>query len=276
MQISPSIHSLPRARGAFTGFRRPNVYLVVGDEPALIDSGYGSEVSVRAYLDYLDSLGLPKLSYIVITHSHPDHLGGAQRLREITGAAIVTHPLEAPAANRVLSATGVDKLVEDGDTIEVGDIPLVVIHTPGHSPGHLCLYIKDRGVLFSGDNIPGTGTTVITPPQGEMGLYINSLRRLLNYDIELICPGHGPLIKEPKRKIRELIEHRLEREEQVLTCLKQGLGRVEELVKEIYPKLDSRLYQMARDQVLAHLIKLEREGKVIGGKGDGEYKPLRC
>ena len=116
----------------------------------------------------------------------------------------------------------------------------------------------------------GTGSVVIIPDQGDMSLYIQSLRKLLSYDTRMICPGHGPVINEPRAKIEELIEHRLERERQVLALLQGGKRTIEEMLEVMYAKLDSRLKDSARRQIRSHLMKLEREGKVLEAK-EGEY-----
>ena len=268
MEIAPNIHSIPVNKGAFMGTYSPNVYLAAGREAALIDAGYGDEADVRARVDYIGGLANTNLAYIVVTHAHADHAGGAEGIKEATGAKIILHRLDVEAQNRYFRSTTADMVVEDGDTLAVDGNEIEVIHSPGHSPGHICLYLREAKALFSGDNVPGAGTTAIAPPQGDMGQYVDSLRRLVAYDIQMIYPGHGPPIKEPRRKIQELIDHRLDREEQVLSCLRRGKGTIEEMVREIYPELDRRLLGAARGQVLAHLIKLEREKRVIQLAGE--------
>lgn len=268
MEIAPNVHSIPVSRKTFMGTYPPNVYLVAGREAALIDAGYGDEADVRARVDYIKDLADTSLAYIVVTHAHRDHAGGAESIKEATRAKIVLHRLDAERQNRYLQATTVDMEVEDGDTLEVDGAEMEVIHSPGHSPGHICLYLREERVLFSGDNVPGAGTVTIAAPEGDMGQYVDSLKRLLTYDIRMICPGHGPLIREPRRKIQEIIDHRLEREEQVLSCLRQGKGTIEEMVREIYPELDRRLLGDARGVVLAHLIKLEGEKRVTQLAGE--------
>jgi glyoxylase-like metal-dependent hydrolase (beta-lactamase superfamily II) len=163
-------------------------------------------------------------------------------------------------------------LADDGDSLDIGGFSLKIIHTPGHSPASICIYIRENKTLFTGDHILGIGTTVVDAPEGDMTQYIDSLQKLLSYDIRLICPGHGPLIKEAERKIHELIAHRRERELQVLRCLRHGRKNVARLVAEIYPELDYRLLELARRQVLAHLRKLVVEKKVIASGGEYALK----
>lgn len=276
MEIELGIHSIPVATGAFMGTYAPNVYLVLGQKPSLIDSGYGDDATTKHRLEYLEGLGNPGLDYIVVSHCHPDHIGGAEKFKLATGAEIVVHAQDSIAANIAFTKVTVDRMVEDSDILSLGGVELEMIHTPGHSPGHICVYVKESGALFSGDQVLGIGTTAISPPDGDMAQYIESLRSLQSLDINTIYPGHGPPIRQPKRKIEELIEHRLEREQQVFRYLSQGKATVRELVLEIYPELDSRLMAAARRQVLAHLIKLEREGKVTSqvGERDTNYAVL--
>lgn len=271
VELLPGIHSIPAGADPFTGFYAPNVYLVMGKVGAMIDAGFGDDESIAARMEYVRSFTGLRLSYIVVTHAHPDHVGGAVRMREETGAQVVLHPLECEGAQS--AGVTADRQVTEGDELDLDGFVFEFIHTPGHSPGHICIYIREEGVLFSGDHVLGIGTTAMRPPEGDMAQYIESLERLLSYDIRLICPGHGPPIRQARTKIEELIKHRLEREEQVLSGLARGKGTVEELVAEIYPELDHRLHEAAKGQVQAHLVKLERAGRAYptGSEENARY-----
>jgi glyoxylase-like metal-dependent hydrolase (beta-lactamase superfamily II) len=298
MELTGHVHSIPAAAGVYTGPLAPNVYLVAdGGEGALIDAGFPDEGSIKARLDYIGGLGL-KVTHIILTHHHFDHSSGAHRLREATGARICLHveeerllrnwrseePLDvdipperrqmaaqAQAWRRAAAQATPDRLVEDGDTIAVGGLTIEVVHTPGHTQGSVCPYVQEEGVLFAGDTVLGLGTVaVMPPPHGDMGLYIRSLERLKGYETTLLCPGHGPPVRDVARKLQELIDHRHEREAQVLSAVRAGRGRVQVMLDEIYPELDKRLVGMARQQLLAHLAKLQAEGKVARrGEGAG-------
>jgi len=261
MEIAPGVHSIPMSTWTFMGVYAPNVYLVAGKEAALVDSGFKDRDAARSRIEYIKKLAPLKLKYIIVTHPHPDHIGGCGAIRKATGAQIVMHSLAAGRAKKEYHVIG-DILVEDGDVLDIDGVHLEMVYTPGHSPASICVYVQESKVLFTGDHILGIGTTFVDAPEGDMTQYVDSLKKLLKYDIRLICPGHGPPIHEPELKIRELIAHRRERERQVLSCLRQGRKTVARLVAEIYPELDQRLLELARRQVLAHLRKLVRENKV--------------
>lgn len=258
-----TIHPLLSSSGFQRGQYGPNVYLVVGQgKAALIDTGYAEDVERR--LEQMKDHFY--LSYIVITHCHVDHVGGVARFQEALGGEVVVHRAERDSP---LLPDRVDGWLEDGAVLDLGGGQLQVLHTPGHSPGHICLYLPQEKALFSGDHVLGMGTTAISPPRGDMAQYLQSLRRLLEYPVECLYPGHGPVVTQPRRKVEELIEHRLARENQILKLLSQGRGRVEELFQDIYSELEPRLEVWARGQILAHLIKLEAEGRVSHGSKDG-------
>ncbi|MEK7847932.1 MAG: MBL fold metallo-hydrolase [Chloroflexota bacterium] len=258
MEIIPGVYSIPIGQGAFPGVFPPNVYLVAGDHPVLVDSGYEADAPAR--LEKLREMNL-RVARILVTHPHPDHIGGAVPIGQATGARIFMHRVDAAEAGTSVEA------LEHGQVVSTGSAELEVVHTPGHTPGHMCLMLRHQGILFSGDHVLGLGTTVITPPRGDMGLYMASLEKLLSYPFQSICPGHGPVVKEGHRKVEELLQHRREREAQVLSCLKRGRSRIEDMVKDIYDELDARLVGLAELQMKAHLLKLQAEGRVAAHEG---------
>lgn len=263
MEIAPGIHDIPIGLDAKLGPLAPKVYLVTGREGAVIDAGYGDNECMDNLVKYVDTFPNLKLAYVIITHAHPDHISGATGIQRRTGASIVLHSAEK-------TDIPIDKIVEEGESISLGGIDLEVIHTPGHNPGHICLYIRHDRIMFTGDHVLSSTTTALQPPWGDMAQYIDSLRKLLDYDIDLMLPSHGPPITEPRQRIEYLIQHRLEREEQVVELLGSGKGTVKEIVSEIYPELTGFLYVVALGQVSAHLVKLEQEGRASlqdNGKG---------
>jgi ribonuclease/clavin/mitogillin len=296
VEVSPHVTSLHVALSWFPQPYPPNVFLVRdGGEAAVIDAGFSDDESFEKRMEMLRELGAAALKYIIITHHHYDHASGAHRLREATGGRIAVHrdeealllnpheetgdfeiPEEQKEARerakkwREEAAKAVpDVRVADGDVLAVGALRLRCVHAPGHTAGHLCLLLEGDNVLFAGDNVLGVGTAAIAPPpHGDMALYVASLRKMQALEAALLAPGHGPAVKEPRRKIQELIDHRQQREDQIVGLIAEGKGDVKSLVKAIYPELDKRLLSMAQGQVISHLHKLQSEGKLqLEGKG---------
>ncbi len=192
---------------------------------------------------------------ILITHGHSDHLGGAEALRQRTGAPIYAFNYQGSPAT--------DHEVPDGTTFPVGGDILRAIYTPGHRFDHLCYLLQGAGTLFAGDLISGITTNVIIPPEGDMFDYLNSLTLLQSVDIAEIVPGHGPKIPDVQAKLAGYIAHRLQREQQVIDVLQElSPAMVSALVERIYVDVDPRLHPVAAWTVEAHLLKLEREKRV--------------
>ena len=233
-----------------------NQYVVGRENVVVIDVALSADSNLDGIIEQVEAMGAKKIDKILLTHIHSDHCGGAVALRKRCGAKLGIHR----SRKGYLGAE--DFQYGDNDRISFGDGELNVLHTPGHESGHCCFYESGDKVLFSGDNILGYGTAVIRPPDGNMTDYLKSLERLLGFDISLILPGHGPLIGKPEAKIREYIRHRLEREQQVISALRQGRETIGDVTQMIYVDVSAALRRVAEFSVQAHLEKLVREGHV--------------
>ena len=240
---------------------------IIGDRPSLvIDPGPDDAGHILAVLDEAESVGA-----ILLTHRHPDHAPGAARLAQASGAPV--HAFRPEEGERRLA---------EGEIVEVGMVRIRTLHTPGHSPDHVAFLLEPDGFLFTGDAVLGRGTSGVDPPEGDMSAYVRSLRRMLDLEPKTIYPGHGPVIFTPRGKLEYYLWHRDNRERQVLAALAEGKQRPEDMVPGIYGgEISPDLYPAAARSLLAHLLKLEREGKVArtGRAKDQRFlrvTPRRC
>jgi glyoxylase-like metal-dependent hydrolase (beta-lactamase superfamily II) len=243
-----------------------NTYLIgTGPERILLDPGQG----VPGYLPVLERAmqraGVSRIQEIVLTHGHPDHIGGVRAVRERFGRVRVSKfpwP-EADAAYPDLELVRLD----DGAVVRTDGATLRGVFTPGHAPDHLCFVLEEEQAVFSGDNVLGVGTTVIPNQNGDLGQYMDSLARLLALAPRRIYPAHGPVIEDGVAKLREYIAHRHEREQQILAARARGPARVGEIVRVVYAAYPEALHAAAAQSTAQHLRKLAREGRV---RADGD------
>lgn len=239
--------------GPFT-LEGTNTWIVGVDPAAVIDPGPDDAGHVQAVVEQAGRIGA-----VLVTHDHPDHAPGAPRLSRATGAPVYTFRT-GPAGDRL----------RDGREVVVGGGRLQVVHTPGHTPDHVAFFDPDGHALFTGDAVLGRGTSVIDPPEGDLALYLRSLRRMRQLQPRTIYPGHGPAVFDAVAKLDEYLKHRELREEQIVEALRGGARTPAEIVPGIYAEYPAELHPVAARSVLAHLVKLEREGRVVHtGSGDG-------
>ena len=231
-----------------------NCYVVGDRNKVLIDVG----PDLPSFLsDLAETIG-GEVTAILLTHGHPDHASGAPYLSHRLGVPVWASPRIDPSLR---SRIGSLNNLEDGHMFDLGSATLRTVAAPGHSADHVCFFLEPGRVLFSGDNILGSGTSLIALPEGDMVTYLNTLTMLRALRANLIAPGHGEPVTEVENKIDYYIEHRRQREARLLAALSEP-RTVDELVKTVYGDIDRETYDLARLSVEAQLAKLETEDKV--------------
>jgi glyoxylase-like metal-dependent hydrolase (beta-lactamase superfamily II) len=236
-----------------------NTYIIGRDALALIDPGPASVPHLSAMLEVVGK----RLKWILCTHTHLDHSPGAKALQAETGAELLGFG-RVPDDGRQDTAFKPDRALQDGDVVDCGALRLRAVHTPGHASNHLCYLLETKRILFTGDHVMQGSTVVISPPDGDMTVYLKSLERLLALDLAAFAPGHGHVIEKPHDEVRRLIAHRLKREQKVVGAFgKRNPATLDELLPFVYDDVPQRVHPVARRSLHAHLIKLRDEGRAI-------------
>ena len=261
-ELSPLVRRITAGNSSvFTG-PGTNTYLVGKEEITVIDPG----PAMPEHIENIAKACGDDIKQILVTHTHPDHSPGAKLLHQRTAAPVMgMYALHKQNQDKTFKA---NKVLEDGDEIREIEYTLKAIHTPGHASNHLCYLLEEEKMIFTGDHIMEGSTVVIGPPDGNMKQYIESLEKLKQFDISMIAPGHGNLMKDPKSVVDWIVSHRMFREKKVVDALTEfSKANLDQLVEKVYDDVDERLHGIARASLLAHLNKLIEEDKAVS-KGE--------
>jgi len=258
VQLSSRVRRITAPNPGFMTGPGTNSYLLgAGGDIAVIDPG----PDIDAHIEALLAAAGTRIRWILVTHTHKDHSPAAALLKARTGATLMGMP-PPPFENQDQSFHP-DRVLRHGERIELAGCVLRVIHAPGHASNQLCFLLEQEKLLFTGDHVMQGSTVVINPPDGDMRVYLESLRQLQSEDIAWFAPGHGFLMDKTQEVLERLVIHRLARENKVLNALRQaGTATLDALVPVVYDDVQPRVFPVASRSLLAHLIKLKADGRV--------------
>jgi glyoxylase-like metal-dependent hydrolase (beta-lactamase superfamily II) len=236
-----------------------NAYLIGKGDLALIDPGPESD----SHLDAMAAAVGNRLKWILCTHTHRDHSPGAKALKVRTGAQVLGFG-HVPDDGRQDTGFAPDRILNDGDVVDCGSFRLRAVHTPGHASNHLCYLLEGERWLFTGDHVMQGSTVVISPPDGDMKVYLASLDKVLALELAALAPGHGRVIDKPHDEVRKLIAHRMKRERKVVDAFeKKTPATLDELLPFAYDDVPQGIHPVARRSLHAHLLKLQGDERVV-------------
>lgn len=248
--------------GPFTG-PGTNTYILGNEKVAVIDPGPANPEHINIILDEFG----PSIHWILCTHTHLDHSPAVELLTDKLDQSVGVWGLPAPEGMGQDQNFKPDR-VAHGDLLQAGDFTLEAIHTPGHASNHLCFLYGEEGILFTGDHIMQGSSVIISPPDGNMKAYMDSLKNLRNYSLKWLAPAHGHMMGSPFDVIDFTLKHRLDREEKVYGALKEvQRATLDELLPVVYEDVPVFMHPAARQSLWAHLLKFQHDGMVIDEDG---------
>ena len=264
VQLSDKVRRITAPNPGFMTGPGTNTYLLgAGGDIAVIDPGPAIDVHIEAILAAAGA----RIRWILVTHTHVDHSPAAALLKAKTGAELMGMP--PPQSGNQDQSFRPDRVLVHGERLQLAGCVLRVIHAPGHASNQLCYLLEAEKLLFTGDHVMQGSTVVINPPDGDMRVYLDSLRQLQGEDVEWFAPGHGFVMGNPQEALERLLIHRLGRENKLLKALREaGAATLEALVPAVYDDVSPRLHPVASRSLLAHLIKLKEEHKVAEAQGN--------
>lgn len=263
--VAPHLRVMPVRTPTLPPATHTNSFLIGTGEAVLVEPASPYEDEIGRMVEWVDEARAEgvRVAAILATHHHPDHVGGATQLAERLSLPLWAHEM---TAQRLQGAVQFDRLLGEGERIELSGptaTALTAVHTPGHAPGHLCFIDEATGILIAGDMVASVGTIIVEPVDGDMALYLDSLRRMIALEPAGLLPAHGGVIERARAMLEFYIEHRLMREAKVFDALQaQGPGRPLDIVAQAYDDAPKAVWPLAVRSIEAHLIKLEGEGRV--------------
>lgn len=270
IQLEPLVARVLAANPSPFTYTGTQTYLVGTSDLVVIDPGPDLPEHIDALIA---AIARRPVMAIACTHTHRDHSPASRAVADATGAPIIgCAPLtlddDGPRADAAFDRDyAPDRVLGDGDRLAGTGWTLAAVATPGHTSNHLCFALEESGALFTGDHIMGWSTSVVAPPDGDMGAYMASLDKLLGREDRIYYPAHGDPVEKPQRLVRGMMGHRKQREGQILRLLDAQVGAIPAMVEKMYVGLDPRLTGAAGRSVLAHLIDLQNRGVVLS-EGD--------
>ncbi|MCW5747249.1 MAG: MBL fold metallo-hydrolase [Alphaproteobacteria bacterium] len=263
--VTPNVRRVVAHNPSAFTFKGTGTYVIGRGKVAIVDPGPDIPEHVQAVLKAVRG---ETVTHILVTHTHVDHSPATPALKAATGATVYAfgpHPKPPPGVTTEQGGDqgfSPDVRLADGEVVNGAGWTVEAVHTPGHISNHLCFALREDNALLSGDHVMGWSTAVISPPDGNMRSYFESLRKLLPRSESLYIPTHGAEIHDPVPFVQAYIEHRLDRERQILACLRDGLDTVPAMVARMYKDVPAHLHPAAGRSVLAHLIQFVADGRV--------------